>query len=130
MIRIRSGTPASVSPGEVRVVSRRATRIRLLVDARGPDATFVALNQTWDPGWRARRNGEPLPVVRTDLSLSGFLVPPGRHEIELSYENDTVFVGLGVSLLGLLATGLAYRATRRPLRPPATSRAPQGPGDG
>ena len=27
---------------------------RLLVDSRGPGPSFVAINQTWDQGWRAR----------------------------------------------------------------------------
>jgi uncharacterized membrane protein YfhO len=100
----------------VDVVSRTAARLVLRVEAVGPEPSFVALNQTWDSGWEARLDGRRVPLVRTDLSLSGVLVSAGRHEVSLSYRSVPVLVGAGISLGALLATGIAYRSARR--RPP------------
>jgi uncharacterized membrane protein YfhO len=83
------------------------------VEAEGPEPCFVALNQTWDPGWEAHRDGERVPLVRTDLSLSGLLLPPGRHDVVLSYRSVPVLAGAVVSLVALLATGISYRIARR-----------------
>jgi hypothetical protein len=105
--------PPRVSAARVGVVSRRATRLVLRVEAEGPEPCFVALNQTWDPGWEAHRDGERVPLVRTDLSLSGLLLPPGRHDVVLSYRSVPVLAGAVVSLVALLATGISYRIARR-----------------
>jgi uncharacterized membrane protein YfhO len=87
------------------------------VTANGPRPAFVAVNQTWDEGWSARVDGVPWTVVRTDLSLSGLLVPPGRHHAELSYGDPWVTGGLAISLCALavilvlcVAAGSAERA--------------------
>lgn len=105
--------PARVSPARVDVVSRDASRLVLRVEGAGPDVSFIALNQTWDSGWEARLDGTPVPLVRTDLSLSGLLVPAGRHEVILNYRSLPVSIGVGLSLGALVATGIAYRAGRR-----------------
>ena len=82
------------------------------MDAAGPGPSFVAVNQTWDPGWEVELDGAPVPLVRTDLSLSGLLVPAGRHDLVLAYRSVPVMVGAGISLAALLATGIAFRAGR------------------
>jgi len=66
----------------------------LEVEAAGPAASFIAVNQTWDQGWRARVDGILAPVVRTDISLSGVLVPPGQHRVEFEYFDDALAAGL------------------------------------
>lgn len=105
--------PPRVSGARVGVVSRSTTRLVLRVEADGPEPCFVALNQTWDPGWEAHRDGERVPLVRTDLSLSGLLLPAGRHVVVLSYRSVPVLAGAVVSLVALLATGISYRVARR-----------------
>ncbi len=104
--------PPGVSVARVAVTARSATRLCLNAEAPGPGPSFVAVNQTWDPGWEALVDGKPLPVVRTDLSLSGLLVPPGRHEIVLVYRSVPVLAGAGLSLLALAATVVAVRSGR------------------
>jgi hypothetical protein len=107
--------PAHPSPGPVRIRERAPGRIVLDLDAQGPEPGLVAVNQTWDPFWRARVDGGEAVVLRTDLSLMGVVVPPGRHRLELTYEDPWVRRGLAVSacaLVGLAA--LAWPRARRP----------------
>ena len=48
-------------------------------------------------------DGVRVKLVRTDLSLSGLLVSPGRHHAELSYDDPWLTGGLATSLSALAA---------------------------
>ena len=104
--------PLPPSPAEVRIRRDTPMRFTLDVDAQGPASSFVAINQTWDQGWRALLDGHPTRIYRTDLSLSGLVVPPGKHRIDLEYADPWMTAGLGVSLASTLA-GLALVLFRR-----------------
>ncbi len=95
--------PGEVSEGRVESILVNPGRVEFDVTANGPKPAFVAVNQTWDEGWSARVNGDPARLVRTDLSLSGLLVPPGRHHVSLSYADPWVTGGLAISLAALAA---------------------------
>jgi hypothetical protein len=107
-VQIRAHTPASLA---------------LEVTARGPGPSFVAVNQSWDQGWRLTVDGTPARLLRTDVSLSGFVVPPGRHQIELEYRDDWLMAGQLVSALAaLVCLGLvlAGRSRRNDVPHPAS----------
>jgi hypothetical protein len=108
--------PEQPSPARVRVVARTPVQFAIEVEAAGPAASFIAVNQTWDRGWRARVDGILEPIVRTDISLSGVLVPPGQHRVEFEYFDDALAAGLAVSVVAALAclamVLLARRRTR------------------
>lgn len=113
--------PRRLSRGAATVLERRPGRIRIEVAAEGPEPAFLAVNQTWDSGWRATVDGRPAPLLLTDLSLSGLVVPPGRHEVVLRYEDPAVTAGLALGACGLVAcVALALRG-RRSLRTGAVS---------
>lgn len=95
------GLPASVSSGRVAIRERRPSAIRMEVDVEGPEPAFVAVNQTWHPGWRATIDGATARIVRTDLSLSGLVVPPGRHRVELTFDDPSVAAGMLLGVAGL-----------------------------
>ena len=108
--------PEQPSPARVRVVARTPVQFALEVEAAGPAASFIAVNQTWDQGWRARVDGILAPILRTDISLSGVLVPPGEHRVEFEYFDDALAAGLALSVVAALAclamVLLARRRTR------------------
>jgi hypothetical protein len=104
--------PVHPAPAEVRTRRDTPMRFSLEVNAQGPGSSFVAINQTWDEGWRALQDGSPTRVYRTDLSLSGLVVPPGKHRIDVEYADPWMTAGLGVSLASALA-GLALVLFRR-----------------
>ena len=106
--------PPRFSGGGAAVLERRPGRIRIEVTAEGPEPALLAVNQTWDPGWRATVDGRLVPLLLTDLSLSGLVVPPGRHEVVLRYEDPAVKAGLALGAAGLVAcSALALRGRRR-----------------
>jgi hypothetical protein len=95
------------SPADVRITDRTPMTAAMEVTARGPGPSFIAVNQSWDEGWRLTVNGAPGKLLRTDVALSGFVVPPGRHQARLEYRDPWLHAGLMVSLAAaLLCLGL------------------------
>ena len=113
-----SGTDAR---GTVDVVDETPTRIRVTVKRDSP-GWFVAL-QTFYPGWMARVDGRPAPIVRANVAFSAVAVGGGTSDVELSYEPRSVTLGLWISLLsgvGLVGGAVAClraRPTQSSLRP-------------
>jgi hypothetical protein len=113
------------APADVKIVGRTPARLAIDMMARGPGPSFLAINQTWDEGWQARIDGQLTRLYRTDLSLSGLVVPPGRHRIELDYADPWVAAGVVLSLLaGLTCAGLALWRPRRRGELPAIDQPP------
>jgi len=107
-------------PGPADVRFRRTSPMDLTidVDAKGPNPSFVAVNQTWDPNWRVTRDGLPTRLLRTDLALSGLIVPPGRHQLAFAYRDAWLSAGMVISLLASLgALSLLLLSRRRAVTP-------------
>jgi hypothetical protein len=119
-------------PGPARVRLRRSNPEEFIVevDATGPHPSFVAVNQTWDSNWQVTLDGEPARLLRTDLALSGVVVPPGTHRLEFEYHDAWVSAGILISLVAsagaLLALLLALRRAR--LTPRSRGPAARRPG--
>jgi len=93
------------SPGTVIALQSLPDRISLETEVTGPENGFLALNQTWDDGWSVRIDGHTGRLARTCISLSGIVVPPGRHRIELLYDDPSIRFGLALGVFGLVLTG-------------------------
>ena len=102
-------------PGSAELRFRRTSPedFSMDVDARGPNPAFVAVNQTWDPNWRVTLDGRATRVIRTDLALSGVIVPPGAHRVEFEYRDAWVAAGLAISIVTSLGALLALLLARR-----------------
>jgi hypothetical protein len=71
-------------PGDAVRVARSSPG-RLSVDARASEARYLVVGEIWHPGWRARVDGLPARVYRTDGALLGLPVPAGAHRVELEF---------------------------------------------
>jgi hypothetical protein len=118
-----NGLPESPSPCHARLIARTPVRLDVDVEGQGPEPSFLAVNQTWDADWDAAIDGQPVRLVKTDLSLSGVVVPPGRHRVTLIHHDVWIPRGIAISLaaLGVCALGglLAIRRGRN--RPDASA---------
>lgn len=105
---VLEGTPSALgpSPGSTgsrcTVVEETTNGLRVDVDVVGSTPQVLVLSEMYDPGWTARIGGSPAEVFPVDVALRGVVVPPGRHEVRLSYFP----VGMGWAL-ALSAAGLA-----------------------
>jgi hypothetical protein len=87
--------------GEVTIVADRSEELVVHVRAGGPGFLFLA-DQLY-PGWQATVNGKAEPVVRANYAFRLVRVPGGESEVVFRYRPLSVRLGLGASLVTLLA---------------------------
>jgi hypothetical protein len=93
--------PSSPGPaGQVRVLDSTPERMRLQVSAERP--AWLVVGDAHYPGWAAWLDGQPVPIVRTNLAFKGLPVPSGEHLVELRLEPRTLQIGLAITLLATL----------------------------
>jgi len=108
--------------GTSRVVEERPDR--LVLEARLSARGYVVLLDSFAPGWRARVDGRPAPVLPANLAFRAVEVPAGTHRVEYVYRPPWMLAGLAFSaaatLTGLVAGGVALhrRAGSRAAREP------------
>lgn len=87
----RAPTPATITARD-----RCLGDARIAVDTPAPG--MLVFTEGWHPGWRARRDGRPVPVHRVDHGLLGVRLPaPGRHEVVLEFRPRSLSRGAGLS---------------------------------
>lgn len=84
---------------------------RWLLEAETDAPAVLLLNDDFDPKWRVRVDGAERPLLRCNFLMRGVAVPPGRHEVEFTFEppGTSLWLSLGAlgGGLGLLGWGLA-----------------------
>ena len=111
--------------------------VRIRAEASAP--SILLIRNAWDEGWSATLDGRSVPVLRTDGFLQGIALPPGRHDVRLTYREPAIGTGLalsGIAWLGF-AVALVFVILRGRLRarggaggstgPPAPGRAQDPP---
>ncbi len=74
----------------------------VIVHARADRNALLVLNERWDPGWRARVDGQPAPLVEVDAVLMGAPLPAGEHTVEFLYQPRGLIVGRAISAISLV----------------------------
>jgi len=65
------------------IVGWRPDRVEIDFDSAAPGV--VTLHDLWYPGWEVEIDGEPRPLLRTDLLFRGVEAPAGKHRIVFAY---------------------------------------------
>jgi hypothetical protein len=94
----------------VRILHYAPERVQMEVDS--PRAGFVVLADTYRPGWNVTVNGQRQPTLRAQHAMRAVAVPAGSHQVTWTYRPMSLYVGGGLSLLGLLVV-LALTLGRR-----------------
>ncbi|HEX9017204.1 MAG TPA: YfhO family protein, partial [Chloroflexota bacterium] len=76
----------------------RSSANRLRVEVNGASPGFLVLNELSYPGWKAYLDGRQVPVWRANYLFRAIEVPPGDHDIEFSFEPDSLKLGLALFL--------------------------------
>lgn len=95
---VRSGA-RPVSPGTI--VASHETGNRTIIDVVTEGEAFLVLASTNHKYWRATIDGEPAPIIATNLAFQGIEVAKGSHRVELNYRNPLIAVGGLLSALAL-----------------------------
>ncbi len=70
------------------------------------------LSEIIAPDWTAAIDGEAADIFPTDLTLRGVYVPWGEHTITFDYQPRRVYAGVLISVLSVVAVGVALLARR------------------
>ena len=98
-------------PGaDVRLLHRSPDRVELSITGAGG---VVVVRRAYQPLWQARSEKTPLQVLPADVVLTGVVVPPGHHLVELFVSSRLEWLAATVAALSLLAL---IAATTLPLR--------------
>jgi hypothetical protein len=93
-------------------ISESNNKLRLHVEA--PENTFLVLNDTYFPGWKAYVNGKKTKIYRADYAFRAIPLNAGTHQVEFIYDPMSFKLGAGVTLLGILGCiGLGWIAQRK-----------------
>ena len=77
-------------------------------------ASVVVVAETMFPGWQARVDGRPAPVLTADGAFLGVPVPPGEHHVTLTYQKPTVaLVGGWITIAMLVGVALFVLVRRK-----------------
>ena len=68
-----------------------------------PSEGYLFLSDPYYPGWRAKVDGEPVPILRANYAFRAVPVPAGSHQVTMSFQPTSWFAGLGITALTLLA---------------------------
>lgn len=130
LLREDPGLPHGPGPreveGSVTVEAYGIDRIRCRVRASG-DA-LLYFGDVMFPGWRARVDGNPRPVLTANHCFRAVALEAGEHEVELVYRPRSLRIGAAVSGGTLLLwAGIVILTARRRRRSPAPA-SPPAPG--
>jgi hypothetical protein len=93
------GGTATTGTAEVRELELN----RVVVDVVATGPALLVLGELYDPGWQARVDGQPVPVVRTDHIFRGVRVESGAHQVEFRYVAPGLRFGLALSIAAAVA---------------------------
>ena len=76
----------------------------IVVDVDAATTSVLVLHDLDYPGWEARVDGTPAPILRTNLLFRGVEVPPGHHTVEFAFHPFSL-ANLTAAAAGLLHEG-------------------------
>lgn len=100
------------------ITDYRPHHLKATLNATGNN--LLVLSEVYfPPGWHARLDGQPVPILRADYAFRGVMVPAGPHTLEMNFSDPAFERGksismasYGVILCGVLA-GLVLDRRRR-----------------
>ena len=95
------------APASGRVTRVRETANTATIDVTAAGRTFLVASVTGHRYWSATIDGQPAPLIATNLAYQGLIVPEGTHTIAMRYRNPLVPIGAAMSLLTLIALAIA-----------------------
>ncbi len=87
---------------------------RSVYDVNTPADGLLIVSENFYPGWRATIDGEPVGILRANLTMRAIPVRAGQHRIEMWYDPLSFKIGAGISgltVLGCVIALLFFRST-------------------
>ena len=78
---------------------------RVTVQATASRPALMVLADNYYTGWKATVDGRETPIIRTNHTLRGVVVPAGTHAVEFTFHPDDLYTGFYLYLAGFGAAG-------------------------
>jgi hypothetical protein len=105
---------AAESTGNAEVV--QYTPNEVVIQARVNAPCVLVLADAWYPGWRAAVDSAETTVYPVNHAFRGVVLEPGQHRVRFTYRPRSFALGLGISSLAMLGSGIAALALLRRAR--------------
>jgi hypothetical protein len=98
--------PASISlpktplEGDARLLSYAPDEVQVRTNASRE--ALLVLADNYYQGWKARVDGREAPILRTDHTFRGVVVPAGQHTVVFRYEPTKLRIGFFIYLIGMI----------------------------
>lgn len=95
------------------VLSESNNRLHLSVNAK--EDSFLVVNDTHFPGWKARVDGDGEKIYRANYAFRALPIAAGSHEVCFIFDPISFKLGATITLLGAivcLVTGLLIQRKR------------------
>ncbi|MFN2432558.1 MAG: YfhO family protein [Gemmatimonadota bacterium] len=122
-VRLPAGGPGGTGSPSARILDRGPGAMHVVVET--PEPALLVTSDAWYPGWGARVDGRPAPLLRVDYVLRGVPVPAGRHRVQLEFRPRSLRTGAIVSVTSFLLLAGVVAAASRDRR----GRSPKGSAD-
>jgi hypothetical protein len=80
---------------------------------RAQGRVLAILHSPRAPGWSARLDGRPAPIIQANLGAMGVVVPTGAHEVRWEYWPPLLWPGAALSVAGLAGCAWLSLSSRR-----------------
>ena len=85
------GRRGGAAPGAARIVADLPGDIA--VEVKAASRQLLVVSESFDAGWRAALDGQPVPVERVNGDFLGAVVPAGSHTVRLQFRPVHLAVG-------------------------------------
>ncbi len=104
-----------LSAGQTSIVKYECDQIEL--QCSQPDGPgLVVVSDSWFPGWEARLDSQPVPILRANYALRAIQIPTGKHTVQMLYRPRSLYYGAiltGCGLVYLLVELILFLRERR-----------------
>lgn len=96
--------------GKIEVTYYEINKIILVSDS--PCNNILSSSEVFYPGWKAKIDGRPTKIYRSNIAFRSLYVPQGKHQVEFYFRPDSFYLGGAISLLSVAI--LIYLYKKRP----------------
>ena len=90
----------------------------LKADYNAPEAGYLYLSIPFDNSWHAKIDGKEVPIEAiADEALLSVKTPAGEHSLELKFIPQGFYIGLGLSIFGIIVLVLLALFINKKLKP-------------
>lgn len=106
--------PAEAGGAPGRVVLSTFEPERIVLETESASPSLLVLAEAWYPGWSATVDGRAAPCLPANGWMRAVPLPPGRHEVSLTFRSRWLATGGLVSFATAMAlAATAWKARRR-----------------